>query len=401
MTITERILKYNAKRNPDYVKMKYTGMRETVFRFYRGTAHIFNEDIPAKSFIMKSPHCWITGDLHLENLGSYKADNRLAYFDMNDFDECILAPCLIDGARLATSIFVAADIMKVTLAEAKKLVNIFAEAYSDALSQGYIRMIEQETAKGIIKELLDKVSERKQKELLAFRVYYKGDKPKLVLNPIHTQKINKEIKEKVANCIHAWAQKSEKPEFYEVRDVVHRIAGTGSLGINRFIILVNGTGKKGGRFLLDMKQALPSSLHKRFAAKQPKWENEAARVMEIQKRVESAYPAHLNVVEMDGVAYVLKEMQPVEDKIDIVALGANKEDLEYMIRDFANLCAWGNLRSGGRQGSAIADELIAFGKNSSEWKKELVAYALNYSKQVKKDYAAYCKAFDAGAFNNR
>ena len=39
-----------------------------------------------------SPVCWICGDLHIENFGSYKGDNRLVYFDLNDFDESILAP---------------------------------------------------------------------------------------------------------------------------------------------------------------------------------------------------------------------------------------------------------------------------------------------------------------------
>jgi len=398
MPLTARILKYNAPRNPEFVKLKYAGMRETIFRFYRGTAHIFNEDIPAKSFFLKSPHCWVTGDLHLENLGSYKADNRLAYFDMNDFDECILAPCLIDVARFATSIFVAAEIMEVSVAEAKTLAHIFVETYSETLSQGYIRMLEQETAQGIIKALLDKVSQRKQKDILETRTYFKGEKQKLIIDNIHTIKADKKTKERVAHCIHAWAEKRGEPNFYEVKDVAHRIAGTGSLGINRFIILVNGYGKKNGRYILDMKQALPSSLHKRFAASQPGWENEAYRVVEVQKRVQSAHPALLNVVEMEGVAYVLKEMQPLEDKIEIISLGNNMKNLEYLIRDFASLCAWGNLRSGGRQGSAIADDLIAFGKNSKEWKKELLAYTFNYSKQVKKDYLAYCKAYDEGEF---
>ena len=396
MTLTERILKYNAGRNADFVKLKYAGMRETIFRFYRGTAHIFNEDIPAKSFLLQSPHCWITGDLHLENLGSYKADNRLAYFDLNDFDECIMAPSLIDVARFVTSIFVASEIMEITPLEAKKLANIFVDTYAGALSVGYIRMLEQETAQGIIKELLDKVGQRTQKDILQLRTYNKGDKLKLNIDNVHTIKADKKIKELVARCIHSWAAKQNDSDFYEVKDVAHRIAGTGSLGINRFIILVNGKGKKGGRFLLDMKQALPSSLHKRFAVKQPKWENEASRVVEVQKRVQSAYPALLHTMIMEGVPYVLKEMQPTEDKIGIISLGNKMKTLEAMIKDFANLCAWGNLRSGGRDGSSIADDLIAFGKNSGKWKKELVAYTFNYSKQVKKDFIAYCKSFDAG-----
>jgi uncharacterized protein (DUF2252 family) len=39
-----------------------------------------------------SPVFWICVGLHIENFASYKGDNCLAYFDLNDFDESILAP---------------------------------------------------------------------------------------------------------------------------------------------------------------------------------------------------------------------------------------------------------------------------------------------------------------------
>ncbi len=39
------------------------------------------QDVP----LPQSPNTWICGDLHLENFGSYKANNKLVYFDLNDF----------------------------------------------------------------------------------------------------------------------------------------------------------------------------------------------------------------------------------------------------------------------------------------------------------------------------
>ena len=56
-----------------------------------------------------------------------------------------------------------------------------------------------------------------------------------------------------------------------------------------------------------------------------------------------------------------------------------------------NVVAWGQLRSGGRQGSAIADDLITFAQDSS-WHQPLLAYARAYSHQVKSDYRSFCKA---------
>lgn len=50
------------------------------------------------------------------------------------------------------------------------------------------------------------------------------------------------------------------PGFYRPLDVARRIAGTGSLGVERYIAPVEGKGSADGNYLLDLKEALPSSL---------------------------------------------------------------------------------------------------------------------------------------------
>src|SRR5262245_31153577 len=82
-------------------------MRENAFRFFRGTCHLFYEDTYQKDLSSDSPSAWLCGDLHLENFGSFKGGDRLAYFDLNDFDEAVLGPAWWDVSRLVTSIIVA------------------------------------------------------------------------------------------------------------------------------------------------------------------------------------------------------------------------------------------------------------------------------------------------------
>ena len=36
------------------------------------------------------------GDLHLENFGAYQTDDGEFRFDINDFDEALVAPCSLD-----------------------------------------------------------------------------------------------------------------------------------------------------------------------------------------------------------------------------------------------------------------------------------------------------------------
>ena len=43
-----------------------------------------------------------------------------------------------------------------------------------------------------------------------------------------------------------------------------RIAGTGSLGVGRFVVLVEGKGSPDGNYLLDIKEAKPSAMTPRL-----------------------------------------------------------------------------------------------------------------------------------------
>src|SRR5579863_1992217 len=76
-SIPERIVAFNKGRLPEMLKLKYESMAESVFRFYRGTCHLFYEDLAKVGNFPGSPVTWICGDLHPENFGSFKGDNRL------------------------------------------------------------------------------------------------------------------------------------------------------------------------------------------------------------------------------------------------------------------------------------------------------------------------------------
>ena len=132
----QRIKEYNRELLPDMVQIKYKLMAENAFRFYRGTNHLFYEDLSKINIIPRSPAAWICGDLHLENYGSYKATNRLVHFDLNDFDESILAPVSWELARMVTSIFIAFNSLKIDNDRAYKMARLYLKTYSDTLKKG-------------------------------------------------------------------------------------------------------------------------------------------------------------------------------------------------------------------------------------------------------------------------
>jgi uncharacterized protein (DUF2252 family) len=134
--IRDRLNEFNKSVPLFLLKVKYKRMSENAFRFFRGTCHLFYEDLSKNSSFPSSPISWVTGDLHLENFGSYKGDNGLVYFDVNDFNEAVLAPVTWDIARMTTSIFVAFDDLQVGHRETEEIVSLFLKTYSSILAAG-------------------------------------------------------------------------------------------------------------------------------------------------------------------------------------------------------------------------------------------------------------------------
>ncbi len=398
--LTQRILRFNRGRHPQLLRLKYDKMRTNAFIFLRGTCHLFFEDWPQKSVLNETPRVWICGDLHLENFGSYKGDNRLVYFDMNDFDEAALAPCTWDVARLMISTLVGAESLGFKESTALSLCESYLASYVKALATGRARYVEQETARGLVKDLLVRLSTRTRKDFLnertkvvAGRRQFRTDHPRLLAAGALER-------DHVKALLKLWAAQQVEPAFYKLHDIVRRVAGTGSLGVERFILLVEGKGSPHANYLLDLKEARPSALQPlltHLKLPQPRWPNQAARVAECEQRVQSTPPALLAAINYNGKSYILRELQPTLDRVSLISCKGNIAQLQPVLETMGEATAWAQLRSGGRQGSAIADELIAFAQRP-KWQRALLQYVKSYSQQVNDDYLKYSQAYDAGAF---
>jgi uncharacterized protein (DUF2252 family) len=399
--ISKRILEFNADRLPEMVQLKYEAMAENVYRFYRGTCHLFYEDLAKTAHLPPSPLTWICGDLHLENFGSYKGDNRLVYFDLNDFDESILAPASWELVRMLTSIFIAFENLDIEGKKALNMAQMFLKNYSATLACGKAISIDPRTAKGIVCDFLTAVAKRKEKELLKKRTET-NKKHKLILSVEHEKhfKIGKPLRAELYHHINDWIDTSnDGPYNFKVINCVFRLAGTGSVGVKRYLFLLKSLNTKNKYLLLDMKQARASSLQPYVKGKQPKWLSEADRVTSVQQRMQNTLPALLGTTIFRGDPYVLQEMQPTEDSINFEQIKDEYRDIYQVIDEMAILTASAQLRSGGRQGSAIADELIAFGKNG-QWQDNALQYSLNYTKRVKQDYKEFIKGYKKGIYRS-
>src|SRR6185312_14746359 len=100
----ESIVAANRGSDPALLLRKYAAMRQTPFSFMRGACQLFYASLPRAETLSGAPPAWLCGDLHVENFGTYKGDNRLTYFDVTDFDEAALGPLTLDLVRFLASI---------------------------------------------------------------------------------------------------------------------------------------------------------------------------------------------------------------------------------------------------------------------------------------------------------
>lgn len=393
--VVQEIQAFNRGREAERLQLKYRAMRESPFAFLRGNCHLFYRRLPRGGVFRDAPNVWACGDLHLENFGSYKGDNRLTYFDVNDFDESALAPSSWDLVRFLASLHVAAAGMAISGANAQRLCRGFVDAYGTALSTGKAYWIERDTASGLVRTLLDDLRKRERADFIAGRTVVKGKRRLLRTDGKKALPALTAQRERVVEFMHGFAKHEPEPGFYRVLDVARRIAGTGSLGVDRYVILIEGKGSPDGNYLLDLKQTLPSSLLPRLRTAQPAWPSEADRVVAVQRRAQAMPVAFLRSVSFRGAPYVLRALQPSEDRIRLDQIGGDMKQLEPLIATMARMVAWAQLRSAGRDGSAIADELMDFGRRK-KWKAPLLAAAQDCAIQVRKDAAVFDAAYDDG-----
>ena len=400
--ITSRILQFNEIRTEPTVTLKYEVMTESLFRFYRGTNHIFYEDLSNLENIPPSPLSLVCGDLHLENFGSFKSDNRQVYFDLNDFDEALVAPAIYEMYRMVTSIFVAFESLDIDEKKAVHMAELFLKTYGETLQEGKADYIEASSARGIVKEFLRAVCKRKQKDILAKKTTGHKDKLEILLDDPRHIELDKVSKSDLMSHVTEWLKHDgDTPYNYKVMDVVFRLAGTGSVGVKRYAILLKSLNETGEKYLLlDMKQATPSCLQSFVHIQQPDWENEADRVVTIQKIMQNRSPALLSTMFYKDYHYIVEEIQPTKDKIDFRLIKKDYRSMCRVIMDMAQLTASSQLRSAGRMRSSLPEDFMEFGRDKS-WQQEVLKYAMRYSHVFKTDFENYKKDFKKGFLKSR
>ena len=392
--VTQAIVDDNRGRDPQRLAVKFAVLRADAFTFFRGTSGLFYRTLKMPSALRTSPAVLACGDLHLQNFGSYKGDNRLVYFDVNDFDESCVAPLAFELVRFLASILAGANVLGIRDKVANRLLDSFIETYAANIVSTKPRWVERPLATGPVRALLRKVKGRHRRDLIAARTQREAGKVRLIIDGKRTLAATAADRAHVKSLLAAYARTQASAVFFEPVDIARRIAGNGSLGLERYVALVHGNGDFDGQYLIDIKLASPSALAAHTGVRQPHWPHEAQRVAAIQGTVQSIAPALLGAVTRGGHSYLIKEMQPTADRVDISALKGKPDTLTALIRTMAAVTAWGHLRGCSRYSAASVDALADFAART-KWRQQTADCARDASARVLQQWQRYAKDYDA------
>jgi uncharacterized protein (DUF2252 family) len=114
-------------RVPALVALKDQLMAASPFGYFRGAVPVMAYDL---SLVANTGICnQLCGDAHVRNLGAFAAPDGRLVFDLNDFDETIVAPFEWDVKRMATSLVLAGRGAGARNIDCREAAGVFLESY--------------------------------------------------------------------------------------------------------------------------------------------------------------------------------------------------------------------------------------------------------------------------------
>ncbi len=383
--VVDRIRAHNAGHNPKLLAIKYQKMRNAPFDFFRGTCHLFYEDLKYSS-LNDAPAIWICGDLHLQNFGIYRGKDGHTYFDIDDFDEGLLAPVLWDAARFLVSVQLAFPKDKVS----DHLTKVYLDAYLKTLAKRQMSSIEMAEAPAGLKDIMQKCEQNSRANLLNDWTSVTKDVRRFRTDLSKLRAVGEADYEQAATLLKNWSVSQPEPNAYTVLDVVSRLSGLGSMGVDRYLILIEGSGSPNGNRLIELKQRLHPTGEDFIQQPPPTWKNDAERVVRLQSELQAVPPAPLVALAQGEKAFTLRELYPEDEKIDLKDFKRD-DALEELVEVMGCCTAYAHLRGNGRAEASSAADFIRFFADSA-WVKPLLELVDHYHHQVEKDYKTFCES---------
>ena len=410
----ETVSASNVGRIEFLIPIRFGRMSTSPFAFYRGSAALMAADLaktPASGIRVQA-----CGDAHLMNFGGFATPERNVIFDVNDLDETLPAPFEWDLKRLAASVVIAAQHLKLPQSDAARVATSVVREYRErmanyasmrAIDVWYDMIDMQEyhdhaadpaVLKEVRKRFADRIEEAQRKTEPEF-LYPKfvseegtkpriSDEPPLIFHPTkeQTPSLKTGFVEEIA------AYRESLPEHIRILfdrfryfDLAIKVVGVGSVGTVCGVCLFMA-GDDDPLFL-QVKEAHASVLEP-YAGKSLH-PNHGQRVVTGQRIMQTASDVFLGWTRgKSGRHFYLRQLRDMK-------MSAIVEDWDTgLLRQYSRMCAHALARAHARSGDAA---MISGYMGSGQTFDDAVGeFAIEYADQNQSDYRAFVQAIRDG-----
>jgi uncharacterized protein (DUF2252 family) len=380
-------------------------MAASAWNYYRGAAAVMAGDLasrPNSGLVVQ-----LCGDAHILNFGLWATPERNLSFDLRDFDETHPGPFEWDIKRFAASVVIAARENGIKPARAAAAVTAGVEAYRRRMRRytvmpeldiwydgmhvdKLIRYFEPADRGRVSIHIEKKRKRRTSRGAFAKLTTMAHGRPRITEDPPIRVTISDDEQAELTDHLLARYRltlqedrRSLFDRFTEV-DVVRQVVGVGSVGMQVYLVLLEGRTGADPLFL-QVKQAGPSVYE---AHTQPsRHDSHGARVINGKRLIQSATDIFTGWGSLRGKDYYVRQFRDMK-------IIPTTELIASRLAEFATACGETLARAHARTGDPMAiGSYIGKGPNFTA---AISRFAHQYADQNEKDHAQLASAIAAG-----
>jgi uncharacterized protein (DUF2252 family) len=391
-----------AERVHQLLPIKYARMKLSPFAFFRGAVAVMAADLARRP--NSGLHVQLCGDAHVQNLGSFAAQDGKLVFDLNDFDETIRGPFEWDVKRMAASIVLAGRESGHDREPCQSAATVFAESYCESIRvfselpvlQVARHQVHREERVAPIHDALLQSQRARPLDLLKKYTesgkngsrHFRNGRP---LFWRVTGKTAREVLLSLNEYRNTLApERRHFLDLFRTVDVGFKVVGTGSVGLRDYVVLFEGNGAKDPMFL-QIKQEVASAYAKYLPGDVEESvadESQGRRAAEGQRAIQPLSDLMLGWTRIGAHDYLVRQLNDHKGSIDLQTLRGS--GLRQLALVAGELLARGHARSGD------ACRIRGYCGSPAKMAKALANFAAEYADQTELDYQKFLGAIRKG-----
>ncbi|MES2297162.1 MAG: DUF2252 family protein [Pseudomonadota bacterium] len=420
--VVDQVYQYNhqfAATDSADLASKMATMAASPFLFYRGSNHIFFQDmasLPASLYTsVQSGYTWLGGDTHIGNFGAMRDSGGTEVFAVGDFDEGYLGQFVWDVRRLAVSMILAGRENGLSDADIYTAINTMVGAYLDKMDSfkgsgdELSYQLKNGNTSGVVQDTIASGNNGSRSDLLSKYTQMSGSY-RVFQSSATLQEVDPFTYGAIVGAMSGYvgsiaASKRYGGSYYTVKDIRQKLgSGVGSLGKLRYYVLLEGASSStSDDVIVEMKQTIASAVAQVDGGRLPASSygyNEACRVARTLKAQLINADLLAGCTGFNGASYFVHEKSPYQKDFDSTALssaGKLNTAASYLGVALASAHALADQDYDATVVSYSIDKQVSDAVSSkSSFKAEISNFAFDYASQVSLDWQAFVAARNAG-----